>query len=94
MGCIYAIYDNVLSVAFGSIGFDAYLLTVELYSGFNWNTYVPSGNLVISIALNAVFVFFIMLSSISIVFVLDSVPEALIKSSTLRGLPAEYNAAS
>ena len=78
----------------GKTGFDAYLLTVELYSGFNCITYVPSGKITISNALNAVFVFFIIVSSNSKVFVLDSVPDALIMSSILKGLPAEYRAAS
>ncbi len=35
IGCSSAIYDNVFCVAFCKIGFDAYLLTVALYSGFN-----------------------------------------------------------
>ena len=91
---MYAMYDNVFNVAFGKTGFDAYLLTVELYSGFNCITYVPSGKITISNALNAVFVFFIIVSSKSNVFVLDSVPEALTMSSILSGLPAEYSAAS
>ena len=54
----------------------------------------PSGNVVISNALNTVFVFFIIVSSNSNVFVLDSVPDALIMSSIVRGLPDEYSAAS
>ena len=91
---MYAIYDNVFKVAFGNTGFDAYLLTVELYSGFNCITYDPSGKVVISNALNAVFVFFIIVPSKSNVFVLDSVPDALIISSILSGRPAEYSAAS
>jgi len=32
---MYAMYDKVFSVAFGKTGFDAYFLTVELYSGFS-----------------------------------------------------------
>jgi len=44
--------------------------------------------------LNADFDFFIKLLRILYVFVLDSVPEALINSSIFRGLPAEYSAAS
>ena len=87
-------YDNVLSVAFGRTGFDAYFLTVELYSGFNCITYDPSGSVVTSSALNDVFVFFIIEFSNSSVFVLDSVPEALINSSIFNGLPAEYRADS
>ena len=87
-------YDNVFRVAFGKTGFEAYLLTVELYSGFNCITYVPSGSVVISSALNAVFVFFIIPFSKSSVFVLDSVPDALMMSSILNGRPAEYRAAS
>ena len=49
----------------------------------------------ISILLNALFVFFIIESSIAI-YVLgrDSVPDALINSSTESGRPAEYNADS
>ena len=50
-------YDKVFCVALGNIGLDAYLLPiVELYSGFSWKTYEPSGKLVISIALKTDFV--------------------------------------
>ena len=48
----------------------------------------------ISIALNTDFVFWINFVSKFNVFTLDSVPDALIRSSILRGLPAEYNADS
>ena len=48
----------------------------------------------ISIALNVFFVFLIIDSNIAIVFGRDSVPDALINSSTGSGLPAEYNADS
>ena len=44
--------------------------------------------------LNAFFVFFIIESNKANVFGRDSVPDALIKSSTESGLPAEYNADS
>ena len=44
--------------------------------------------------LNAFFVFFIIESNRASVFGRDSVPDALIKSSTESGLPAEYNADS
>ena len=37
-------YDSVLSVAFGRTGFEAYLLTVELYSGFSGVSSIISGS--------------------------------------------------
>ena len=48
----------------------------------------------ISIALNVFFVFLIIDSNIAIVFGRDSVTDALINSSIVSGLPAEYNADS
>ena len=39
---MYAMYDRVFNVAFGRTGFDAYLLTVELYSGFRIRKHIKS----------------------------------------------------